>query len=227
MRASQPGYRRVLGKTFHLLASIWVVGPVKDTQCGFKGFRRDVAQRRVRPPEGHEHRVRRRAHLPRPPARLPHRRRARSGGPTSAAPGCTRAFGLAIRVALGPVPHPADPSDVGAPRAARPTGRPPERGRSDAAGRGARAGCCRSSPSPSFALTVGATLAVAGDTLGYDFRAYHAAASRVLEGRPLYDTFGRRAASGCSTTRRRSCRSCCRSGCCRRSPRPGRGPSRC
>jgi dolichyl-phosphate beta-glucosyltransferase len=44
MRATQPGYRRLLGKAFHLLASIWVVGPVKDTQCGFKGFTHPVAQ---------------------------------------------------------------------------------------------------------------------------------------------------------------------------------------
>jgi dolichyl-phosphate beta-glucosyltransferase len=44
MRASQPTWRRALGKTFHLLASAWVVGPVQDTQCGFKGFRRDVAR---------------------------------------------------------------------------------------------------------------------------------------------------------------------------------------
>ena len=29
---------------FHLLASLWVVGPVQDTQCGFKGFRREVAR---------------------------------------------------------------------------------------------------------------------------------------------------------------------------------------
>ncbi len=43
MRASQPGFRRLLGKAFHLLASIWVVGPVKDTQCGFKGFTRAAA----------------------------------------------------------------------------------------------------------------------------------------------------------------------------------------
>jgi len=43
MRASQPMYRRLLGKVFHSLASIWVVGPVQDTQCGFKGFRRDAA----------------------------------------------------------------------------------------------------------------------------------------------------------------------------------------
>jgi dolichyl-phosphate beta-glucosyltransferase len=43
MRASQPGYRRLLGRLFHLLASAWVVGPVKDTQCGFKGFSRAAA----------------------------------------------------------------------------------------------------------------------------------------------------------------------------------------
>jgi dolichyl-phosphate beta-glucosyltransferase len=44
MRASQPVWRRALGKTFHMLASAWVVGPVQDTQCGFKGFRREVAR---------------------------------------------------------------------------------------------------------------------------------------------------------------------------------------
>ena len=44
MRASQPGYRRALGKVFHALASVWVVGPVKDTQCGFKGFTRAAAR---------------------------------------------------------------------------------------------------------------------------------------------------------------------------------------
>lgn len=49
MRATQPRYRRLLGGVFHLLASIWVVGPIKDTQCGFKGFTataaRDLFQR--------------------------------------------------------------------------------------------------------------------------------------------------------------------------------------
>ena len=44
MRASQPRYRRILGRIFHLVASAWVVGPVQDTQCGFKGFTRDAAQ---------------------------------------------------------------------------------------------------------------------------------------------------------------------------------------
>jgi dolichyl-phosphate beta-glucosyltransferase len=43
MRAGQPRYRRMLGKAFHLLASAWAVGPVQDTQCGFKGFSRDAA----------------------------------------------------------------------------------------------------------------------------------------------------------------------------------------
>lgn len=38
MRASQPPYRRALGWAFHFLASAWVAGPVRDTQCGFKGF---------------------------------------------------------------------------------------------------------------------------------------------------------------------------------------------
>ncbi len=42
-RASQPIYRRALGRVFHSLAAAWVTGPVPDTQCGFKGFRREVA----------------------------------------------------------------------------------------------------------------------------------------------------------------------------------------
>jgi dolichyl-phosphate beta-glucosyltransferase len=44
MRSSQPAIRRLLGKAFHVLASAWVVGPIEDTQCGFKGFRREVAR---------------------------------------------------------------------------------------------------------------------------------------------------------------------------------------
>jgi dolichyl-phosphate beta-glucosyltransferase len=44
MRATQPRYRRFLGGVFHTLASLWVVGDVRDTQCGFKGFSREAAQ---------------------------------------------------------------------------------------------------------------------------------------------------------------------------------------
>ncbi len=43
MRRTQPPFRRFLGKAFHLLASVWAVGPVDDTQCGFKGFTREAA----------------------------------------------------------------------------------------------------------------------------------------------------------------------------------------
>jgi dolichyl-phosphate beta-glucosyltransferase len=39
-RASQPTYRRFLGRVYRLLAGVWVTGDVPDTQCGFKGFRR-------------------------------------------------------------------------------------------------------------------------------------------------------------------------------------------
>ena len=39
----------------------------------------------------------------------------------------------------------------------------------------------------SFVSGVGVAIAVAGDTLGYDFLAYHAAATRVLAGQPAYD----------------------------------------
>jgi len=43
MRRSQPGLRRLLGRVFHGLASVWAVGHVQDTQCGFKGFTRASA----------------------------------------------------------------------------------------------------------------------------------------------------------------------------------------
>jgi dolichyl-phosphate beta-glucosyltransferase len=43
-RASQPPFRRLIGRLFHQLASLWVVGDVQDTQCGFKGFTAAAAQ---------------------------------------------------------------------------------------------------------------------------------------------------------------------------------------
>jgi dolichyl-phosphate beta-glucosyltransferase len=39
-RASQPFYRRTLGRIYRRIAGAWVTGDVPDTQCGFKGFRR-------------------------------------------------------------------------------------------------------------------------------------------------------------------------------------------
>jgi dolichyl-phosphate beta-glucosyltransferase len=44
MRESQPAHRRALGRVFHVMAAAWVSGPVRDTQCGFKGFRAGAAQ---------------------------------------------------------------------------------------------------------------------------------------------------------------------------------------
>jgi dolichyl-phosphate beta-glucosyltransferase len=43
MRRTQSGFRRAIGKVFHLLCSFWAVGHVQDTQCGFKGFTREAA----------------------------------------------------------------------------------------------------------------------------------------------------------------------------------------
>jgi dolichyl-phosphate beta-glucosyltransferase len=43
MRATQPRFRRMVGRLFRLVAQAWVTGPVRDTQCGFKGFRGSVA----------------------------------------------------------------------------------------------------------------------------------------------------------------------------------------
>src|SRR5207237_9200467 len=42
---SRPLCRRRLVRAFDAFASSWVVGDVKDTQCGFKGFSREAARR--------------------------------------------------------------------------------------------------------------------------------------------------------------------------------------
>ena len=151
MRASQPAWRRALGKTFHLLASVWVVGPVQDTQCGFKGFRRDVARDVFARQKVTSivfdveviYLVRRRGYT--------HAGRADPlGGPARLPDAPGRAPGDPRGV--GPVPDPADPP-----------GRPPRRtGTGRSAGRpdppsgmkltAALAGCCPSSPSPSSPL---------------------------------------------------------------------------
>ena len=44
MRATQPRFRQLVGKMFCFAAQLWVTGPAKDTQCGFKGFRRSAAR---------------------------------------------------------------------------------------------------------------------------------------------------------------------------------------
>jgi dolichyl-phosphate beta-glucosyltransferase len=44
MRVSQPRFRRFVGRLFRFAAQLWVTGPIRDTQCGFKGFRREPAR---------------------------------------------------------------------------------------------------------------------------------------------------------------------------------------
>jgi len=48
IKVRQPLYRQILGKTFPLLANIIVLKGFKDTQCGFKLFKTDVAKRIVK-----------------------------------------------------------------------------------------------------------------------------------------------------------------------------------
>ena len=44
MRITQPRFRRLVGRLFRFAAQLWATGPVRDTQCGFKGFRRAAAR---------------------------------------------------------------------------------------------------------------------------------------------------------------------------------------
>ena len=162
MRASQPSYRRLLGKAFHQLASIWAVGPVQDTQCGFKGFTRQAAQDLFEMQRVTSIVFDVEVDLPGSPAGLSDR-----GGPdplggsprVSHAPG--RGPGRAR--GMGPVPDPADPS-----------AHPPARGATDLMDIG-RLGRLGRAALPIvaiavFAMTTVAILATAGDTLGYDYR---------------------------------------------------------
>ncbi len=99
MRTSQPAYRRALGRLFHLLASVWVVGLGPGHAVRIQGVLAGGGPRPVRGAADPQHRVRHRAHLPGPAARLLDRHRARSAGRTGAARGCARGLGLALTVA--------------------------------------------------------------------------------------------------------------------------------
>ena len=43
-RVNEPGYRHVMGRVFNLLVQVVAVPRIRDTQCGFKAYRRDVAR---------------------------------------------------------------------------------------------------------------------------------------------------------------------------------------
>ena len=49
----QPWYRETMGKIFNKLVRIFVLGGVHDTQCGFKAFTAEVAQRVFPPLQTH------------------------------------------------------------------------------------------------------------------------------------------------------------------------------
>jgi len=44
-RIGEPGYRHLMGRVFNLLAQIVLLPGIRDTQCGFKAFRSEVARR--------------------------------------------------------------------------------------------------------------------------------------------------------------------------------------
>jgi dolichyl-phosphate beta-glucosyltransferase len=43
-RIGEPEYRHLMGRVFNLIVRIFAVPGIQDTQCGFKAFRREVAQ---------------------------------------------------------------------------------------------------------------------------------------------------------------------------------------
>lgn len=45
IKEHQPWYREMMGKTFNKIVQLLVVKGIKDTQCGFKGFRKEAAEK--------------------------------------------------------------------------------------------------------------------------------------------------------------------------------------
>ena len=45
VKVHQPWYREMMGRFFNLLVQVFVFRGIKDTQCGFKGFRADAAEK--------------------------------------------------------------------------------------------------------------------------------------------------------------------------------------
>ena len=41
----QPLYRRLMGKIFNIILHLFVIRGIKDTQCGFKCFKREAAEK--------------------------------------------------------------------------------------------------------------------------------------------------------------------------------------
>lgn len=45
VKKHQPWYREFMGRVFNIFVQVFVLRGIKDTQCGFKGFRGDVAEK--------------------------------------------------------------------------------------------------------------------------------------------------------------------------------------
>jgi dolichyl-phosphate beta-glucosyltransferase len=45
VKVHQPVYREMMGRFFNMLVQVFVLRGIKDTQCGFKGFRGEVAEK--------------------------------------------------------------------------------------------------------------------------------------------------------------------------------------
>lgn len=45
VKKRQPWYRELMGRVFNVFVQLFVFRGIKDTQCGFKGFRGDVAEK--------------------------------------------------------------------------------------------------------------------------------------------------------------------------------------
>ena len=143
MRASQPPWRRFARQGVPPRGLDLGRGPGPGHPVRVQGLPARGGPRRVRAPEDHEHRVRRRGDLPRPAPRLPPRGGAHPlGRPARLA----HAPGPAARAAggVGPVPDPAGPPRRrGARRMVRRSTAPPDP-RSRPRGSPRRSGaCCR------------------------------------------------------------------------------------
>ena len=153
-----------------------------------RASRRDAAQDLFARQKDHQHRLRRRADLPGPAARLRYRDRADPlGGPprlADAGPAQPRRTGR-----VGPVPDPAPPSPRRPARRVRVTRGATCVPMTEPRG-SALATIVRVLPIVAivtFVVVVGAVARAAGPLLGYNFQAYVHAAQRLLDGGRLYD----------------------------------------
>ena len=179
MRATQPGYRRLLGKGFPSTGVFLGHGTGPGHPVRLQGVPSRGGAGPLWPPTCNEHRLRRRADLSRPPAQLPngHRahslvRQARLPNASWASPGSSVSPGIcsgshsSIAESSGILLNRCDGSRLHRPAGAHHTA---DHRRAVVRGRCRSDGCRRRG------------------ALGYDFLAYHQAVERVTNDGRLYD----------------------------------------